>query len=136
MVRRHAATLITVLSLGVLAGCGSSSSSKAGNATATTKRAVITTPKVPAPRKAVHIVNEGSSYAYKPKTITIKAGTIVTWTNQTTAAHTVTFTGRGLPSSSVKAGSSLTAEFTRSGTFAYHCTIHPYMKGAIIVKAR
>lgn len=124
------------LSLGLLSGCGSSSAPKVGNSYSTARPAVITTPKRLGLKKKLDIVNAGSRYAFKPRIVTVNAGAIITWKNESRALHTVTFDGRGLPSVSVAPGKTVAADFTRGGTFAYHCTIHPYMKGVIIVKAR
>jgi plastocyanin len=136
MTRYRALLPITLLPLGVLAGCGSSSSTKSTNAYATAPPVVVVTPKSIAWQKNVTMVRQGGKYAYSPRTITVTAGTIVTWKNGSGAPHTVTFHGPGLPNSSVGPGKSVSVTFKRGGTFAYHCTIHPYMRGAVIVNAR
>lgn len=136
MTRRHGEGILALLLIGLLTGCGGSGSSNGGNVYATGGPASVVTPKTTAVHRTVDIVGQGSKYAFQPRTITIKAGTILTWTNQTGVPHTVTFEGNGLPSVKVQPGKGVSATFTRGGTFGYHCTIHPYMHGAVIVNAR
>lgn len=136
MAGRWIVTWISLLSVGVLSGCGSSSATKVGNSYTTARPAVITTPKSLGLRERITIVNAGGKYAYSPRVVTVAAGTIVTWKNKSSAPHTITFIGRTLPSAGIKPGGTAAATFTRGGTFAYHCTIHPYMKGVIIVNTR
>lgn len=136
MAGRCAWGLTGAAALATLVGCGSSTSSKVGNSYSTARPAVVTTPRSLGAKKTVSIVSSGGRYAYEPRTLTITAGTIVAWKNTSGVPHTVTFIGRSLPSREVKSAGTVAATFTRGGTFAYHCTIHPYMKGAIIVNAR
>src|SRR5579864_6991444 len=80
--------------------------------------------------KALKVIESNSKYAFKAKTITIKAGTKVTWTNTTDAAHTITTTGHP-PSSfnkQLKTGGKVSITFNKKGTYHYFCAIHPYMK--------
>jgi plastocyanin len=85
----------------------------------------------PAPVKEVAIDN----FAFGPKTITVKKGTVVTWTNKDSAEHTVTFEA---PLASVDSGtlgknSIFKYTFKSTGTFSYHCAFHPEMTGTIVV---
>jgi len=75
------------------------------------------------------------NFAFSPKTLTIKVGDTVAWTNSDLTRHTVTSdSGSGLDSSLLSQGQSYTYTFTESGTFNYHCAPHPYMKGTITVE--
>ncbi|MGZ3616268.1 MAG: cupredoxin domain-containing protein [Ktedonobacteraceae bacterium] len=83
--------------------------------------------------------DSSGSFAFSPATLTIKAGTTVTWKNTTAVAHTVTSDdGKSFDSgtSNPIAAQSGTFSFTFNtpGTFAYHCEIHPFMKATIIVQ--
>src|SRR5690606_20056165 len=75
-------------------------------------------------------------YEYGPKTITVKAGTKVTWTNQDSVEHTVT-TESGAPakidSGTFGKGESFSFTFEKAGTYEYFCEPHPYMKGTVVV---
>jgi len=80
--------------------------------------------------KTVSIVN----FAFKPGTTKIKRGGRVTFTN-TTASTTHTATDGGVfDTKRIKPGESETVKFEHRGTFAFHCKIHPFMKGKIVVE--
>lgn len=75
--------------------------------------------------------------AFSPSVITVKQGSTVTWTNQDTVAHTVTADATGQPNSpaspSIAPGGTYNHTFTSTGTFHYHCKIHPDMTATVIV---
>lgn len=74
------------------------------------------------------------NYAFSPATINVKKGTTVTWTNQDSVQHDVTSdNGTGPKSELLAKGKSYSYTFNDVGTFAYHCTPHPYMKATVIV---
>ncbi len=75
-----------------------------------------------------------SNFAFSPATLTVKAGTTVTWTNKDSATHTATSDTGAFDSGNLSKGATFSYTFNTSGTFAYHCTIHPSMKGTIIVE--
>ena len=74
-------------------------------------------------------------FNFSPATIKIKKGTTVTWTNQDSVAHNVHETdGKSGPmSDSLKKGDTYTFTYSETGTFKYICSIHPDMKGTVIV---
>lgn len=75
-----------------------------------------------------------SNFAFSPQTITLAAGTEITWTNKDAAAHTVTSDDGNFPSSgNLSQGQTYKVTFSTAGTFPYHCTIHPSMTGTVIV---
>jgi predicted secreted protein with PEFG-CTERM motif len=78
---------------------------------------------------------------YIPSVVTVDVGGEVHWSNDDSAAHTVT---SGTPengpdgvfdSSLFMAGNSFTHKFTTEGTFDYFCMVHPWMVGQVIVQA-
>jgi plastocyanin len=73
--------------------------------------------------------------AYKPASLTITQGDVVTWTNAGTNQHTVTANGDSFDSGPLDAGSAFGNLFDTPGTFPYHDTLNPTMKGTVIVKA-
>ncbi len=74
------------------------------------------------------------NFAFSPKTVTVAPGTTVMWTNKDSAAHTVTSdSGSTLASGDLSQGKSYAHTFTKAGTYAYHCAIHPYMKATVVV---
>jgi plastocyanin len=75
------------------------------------------------------------NFAFAPRTLTVKVGTSVTWTNQDSDAHTVTSTGSGGPlkSKAMNNGDTYKYTFTQPGTYTYLCTIHPFMTATVTV---
>jgi plastocyanin len=74
-------------------------------------------------------------FAFEPSTVNIKKGTEVTWTNEDSATHIiVSDTGNDLNSDAISQGETYVHTFSNSGTYNYHCSIHPSMKGTIIVE--
>jgi plastocyanin len=72
-------------------------------------------------------------FAYHPPTLTIAAGSRVTFSNTSDVTHTATRAG-SFSSGHIKPGHSVSIRFPSPGTFAYHCTIHPFMHGKIVVR--
>lgn len=73
------------------------------------------------------------NFSFSPNTLTIKAGTTVTWTNQDDATHTVTsYTGL-FDSGDLGKGDTFSYTFTQPGTYKYHCVSHANMVATIIV---
>jgi plastocyanin len=69
--------------------------------------------------------------AYNPSTIQVTRGTTVTWVNEDSVAHTAT--SNMFDSKNIGPGGRFSYTFDRTGTFDYHCTIHPEMRGRVIV---
>lgn len=70
-------------------------------------------------------------FAFKPRTIDISRGSTVKWTNRGSVSHTVTF--KGFKSGTLAPGNAFSHKFPKAGTFKYHCSIHPDMKGKVVV---
>jgi plastocyanin len=84
----------------------------------------------------VRMTESNERYHFTASSITIHVGDIVTWTNTTDAPHTVTSSSGGeLGSNTIADGATYAHTFSTAGAFAYHCTIHPYMTGQVIVLA-
>ena len=75
------------------------------------------------------------NFAFLPASITVKAGTKVTWTNQDDVNHSVIndMSGTGPASSLFGRDATYSYTFTTAGTYTYHCQPHPYMHGTVIV---
>jgi amicyanin len=86
-------------------------------------------PAVSAGAVQVGIVN----FKFTPDSLTIKVGTTVNWTNHDDIAHTVSFTGSGVRSGVLDRNGAYSHTFTAPGTYAYICSIHPFMHGTVIV---
>lgn len=74
------------------------------------------------------------NFAFAPGTVTVKAGTTVTWTNQDQEPHTVTsVSGDELKSPALNTGQTFKHTFATPGHFEYLCTIHPFMTATVVV---
>jgi plastocyanin len=71
--------------------------------------------------------------AFSPVTITVAAGTSITWTNKNVVAHTVTSNTGLFDSGSINSSGTYSHIFTTTGSYPYHCTIHPSMTASVIV---
>ncbi|WP_236585291.1 cupredoxin family copper-binding protein [Dyella sp. EPa41] len=88
-------------------------------------------PKAKAAGTQVEIRN----FAFAPNTMTVAVGTRVVWTNRDEEPHVVTSAGKQFASSpALDTSDTYAVTFTRPGTYAYYCSIHPMMVGTIIVQ--
>ncbi|HEU5062526.1 MAG TPA: cupredoxin domain-containing protein [Solirubrobacterales bacterium] len=71
-------------------------------------------------------------FAFKPATLKVSRGTRVTFANSSDVPHTAT--GGGFDTKRIAPGASATVKFGKRGSFAYHCKIHPFMKGKVVVE--
>ncbi len=91
---------------------------------------------VSAANRGVKMGEANDRYFFAPQTQYANVGDTVTWTNGTDVAHTVTSdSGSELASDNIGDGATFDHTFSAEGSFAYHCTIHPYMTGKIVVLA-
>ena len=76
------------------------------------------------------------NFSFSPATLTVAVGTTVTWTNQDDIPHTVVSTDdpRAFRSKVLDTDEKFTYTFTKAGTFAYFCSVHPKMTGTVVVK--
>jgi plastocyanin len=74
-------------------------------------------------------------FAFGPRTLTIRVGDSVTWTNRDSIAHSATARGGAFDTSLIPGGRSRSVRFTVGGTYRYICTPHPSMSGTVIVRA-
>jgi plastocyanin len=82
---------------------------------------------------------ETTDSCYTPSKITIKQGSLVTWMNEDSAFHSVTSGFYDDPNELFDSGyldpqQSFTFSFEDIGTYNYFCTLHPWMKGQVIVQ--
>ena len=75
------------------------------------------------------------NFTFNPRTITVKAGTTVNWTNADDIPHTVTSTTQAFKSKALDTDDKFSFTFTTPGTFTYFCALHPHMTGTIVVEA-
>jgi plastocyanin len=76
-----------------------------------------------------------ADYLYKPADITVPKGTTVKFTNEDSTPHTATSREAGVfESGSIDTGKSASVTLEETGSFAYYCLFHPFMKGTITVE--
>jgi plastocyanin len=74
------------------------------------------------------------NFAFDPSTLTVANGTTVTWINNDNVGHTVTSASGLFHSGTLSNGQTFSYTFTVPGTYNYSCSIHPSMRGTIIVQ--
>jgi plastocyanin len=72
-------------------------------------------------------------FAFHPPTLRIAKGGKVVFTNSSPVTHTAT-SGGSFNTGHIKPGKTIAVRFKHKGTFLYHCEIHPFMKGKIVVE--
>jgi plastocyanin len=104
-------------------------------ATSTDKKPAVTKTVVKPVQKTTSQANAVviSNYTFGPQTLTVKKGTTITWVNKDLARHTVTADNGSFESPFFGQGEIYSRTFNEVGTFAYHCSPHPYMKATIVV---
>ena len=83
----------------------------------------------PSPGPVVHIAD----FAFHPQTITVRAGTDVTFVNDDQEPHTVTAVDKSFDSQGLDLHQSWHHTFAKPGSYAYFCEVHPMMKGTVVV---
>jgi plastocyanin len=72
--------------------------------------------------------------SFDPPQINVPTGSIVSWTNDDSIQHTVTSDEEGLfDAGPISPGDTFENVFDSAGEFGYHCAIHPFMTGVVMV---
>jgi amicyanin len=74
------------------------------------------------------------NFSFTPQTITVAAGTTVTWTNRDDIPHTVVSNDGVFKSKVRDTDEKFSFTFTKAGTYDYFCSVHPKMTGKVIVQ--
>ena len=82
------------------------------------------TPSATGPRISI------AKFMFGPSTLTVPAGTTVTWTNTDQAAHTVTADDGSFDTGFVAPGQTVSLTFAAPGTYPYYCIPHGAPGGA------
>jgi len=76
------------------------------------------------------------NFTFTPQTLTVKAGTTVTWINKDDIPHGIASSNNAFKKSgALDTDDSYSFAFTTPGTYKYFCYLHPHMVGSIVVEA-
>jgi plastocyanin len=145
-------TVMSVLSL-FLAACGQSGADSSGSSEAqstttptasrnsNTEMSKMEMPVKPSPAAGKDLPTRSTpneviveNFSFQPGTLTVKAGTSVTWVNHDDVPHTVNENDKRFKSGPLDTDAKFSYKFTSPGTYNYFCSLHPRMTGQIIVK--
>ena len=125
--------LAIILAVGVLAAsCGGGGGS---TTTAVGPSTTASTPGTTAGGGAGGAQVTLENIQINPASVTIKVGESVTWTNKDSAPHHLVGDKGEFDSGNMDTGATYTFTFKTAGTIAYHCSIHPSMKGTVVAGA-
>jgi plastocyanin len=128
VLRRHVITSLVVLAAlaGAVAGCGGGgSAAKAGGSSQAKPSGGG------GGGSTVGIAN----FKFSPASLTVHRGTKITVANHDSTAHTATADdGKSFDTGNIDPGATATITLAKAGTFKFHCSIHPFMHGTLVVK--
>jgi plastocyanin len=87
----------------------------------------------PAPSSPPAIIVHIKDFKFAPTPLRVRAGDTVTFVNDDDEAHTVIADDKSFASQGLDTGNSWKHTFQNVGTFAYFCSLHPYMKATVVV---
>jgi plastocyanin len=124
---RAISVLTVALAAAAVAGCGGSDDNSSSSSS--------TTPTAAAQPAASAGKVDIASFKYMPATVTVKAGSKVTFTNSDSAEHTATSdTSGAFDTGTLKQGATKPVSLANPGRYAYHCDFHPFMHGVVVVR--
>lgn len=74
------------------------------------------------------------AFQFAPAADTVQVGDTVVWTNDDIVPHTATDRGKTFDSGTIEAGGAWRRVAGTAGTFDYECTLHPTMRGTLVVR--
>ena len=128
--RRLSLVLLAAALAVIIGACNKDSSNPYGTSSA----GYGSTGNNPAPPPANTVFMAGM--AFSPPTITVTAGTAITWQNNDSFAHTATSDSSAWNTGRVDPGGTAKITFNTPGTYPYNCVYHVSMgmRGTVIVK--
>jgi plastocyanin len=87
-----------------------------------------------APNSADQNNEEGGFMPSEISVSSSEGNNIVSWTNDDSTEHTVTADDGSFDSGPISPGDTFDNTFDELGDFSYHCSIHPFMTGVVIVE--
>ncbi len=80
-----------------------------------------------------HVTVAITNYAFAPAKLTVRAGTVITFTDHDSTAHTATANDGAFNTGTIEPGQSRTIRVGKAGTYPYHCLFHAFMTGTVTV---
>jgi plastocyanin len=77
--------------------------------------------------------DEGNFEPFAPRAINVMPGSMVSWTNEDMTPHTVTADNNLFDAGPISPGDTFENVFDTPGELGYHCSIHPWMTGRVMV---
>ena len=74
------------------------------------------------------------NFTFGPDTLTVPVNSTVTWVNKDDLPHVIASSDGVFKSKALDTDDKYSYTFTKAGTYAYYCSIHPKMVGKIIVQ--
>jgi plastocyanin len=105
------------------------------NFTKTIARAAVLLLVAAIPAWAGNVEVKIDNFTFNPQQVTVKAGTIVTWTNHDDIPHIVVSQTPLFKSNALDTEDTFSFTFTTPGSYPYFCSLHPHMIGSVVVEA-
>jgi plastocyanin len=86
-------------------------------------------------RSSANVAISIRDFFFQPTPITVHVGDTVTWTNEGANYHSATARNGTFDTNPLAPGTTGAHTFTKVGTYAYYCEIHPFMHGKVKVVA-
>lgn len=74
------------------------------------------------------------NFSFSSMSLTVSAGTTVTWINKDDVPHTVVSTEKVFASPALDTDEKFSYTFAKPGTYPYYCSIHPKMTAKVVVQ--
>jgi plastocyanin len=74
------------------------------------------------------------NFSFGPASLTVAAGTTVTWKNNDDVPHTVVSDDKVFRSKALDTDDKFSYTFTKPGTYNYFCSVHPKMVAKVVVQ--
>jgi plastocyanin len=126
--RRHGFILFAAAALAILPGARALGAGGHGQLAAGAEKAAAGAMVQEA--KTVKIDN----FSFTPHTLKVAPGTTVTWVNRDDIPHTVVSTNQLFKSKALDTDDKFSYTFTKAGSYAYFCSLHPKMTGEVVVE--
>lgn len=135
LIARGIAALATALALAACSGGGTTTTqAPAGGTQAPAGTTAASAPCTDSTGTTVVAVGVANMEWQQP--INAKVGDVITWTNGDTVPHKVALDdGSCAMSDNIPGGGSKSLVFSGAGTFPFHCSVHPSMKGTITISS-